>query len=346
MKKEKRTKKIEVAVLVVISIVLLSAIPTDANDVSTIQEAVNYAMIEVLPLEGISGMVINDSVTPNRIIVFVENEQSKSLVPSEIKGFKTDIEVTGRFKALGYNERVSVFPKQMSPLFRETKPRMEVIRPMVGGISVGSKTLFGSGPTGTLGVCVQYSEHTYEYMLSNAHVFAYNGLIPLQRGTPIIQPGSYDGGTSANKVGTLANYIRLRWFRFTNRADCAVARIDNGIDFLLDTELSDSDYNDYYSVDMDSDVVPNDQTQVRKSGRTTGETYGTVKYNSVISKVYYGAFVWAGFLDLIKVSPFSDAGDSGSVVDQNGDFVGLVFAGSSEYSLVCKAEYIDDLWEM
>lgn len=38
--------------------------------------------------------------------------------------------------------------------------------------------------------------------------------------------------------------------------------------------------------------------------------------------------------------PFIESGDSGSLVDKNGGFVGLAFAASTEVAVVCKAKYI------
>jgi hypothetical protein len=80
---------------------------------------------------------------------------------------------------------------------------------------------------------------------------------------------------------------------------------------------------------------------VEKSGRTTGYTTGTVAYTDASTWVDYGSGKKAYFVDQILVyQPFIDSGDSGSCVDKGGSFVGLAFAGSSSYAVICKASYI------
>ncbi len=85
---------------------------------------------------------------------------------------------------------------------------------------------------------------------------------------------------------------------------------------------------------------------VRKSGRTSGVTESTVYLTNASVIVDYGSGKQAYFVDQIIVTqpisqPFSQGGDSGSVVvDIDEKFVGLVFAGSADYSIVCKASYI------
>lgn len=80
---------------------------------------------------------------------------------------------------------------------------------------------------------------------------------------------------------------------------------------------------------------------VRKSGRTTGVTTSTVYDTDATVKVWYTSSKWAIFYDQILVyQPFIESGDSGSLVDKGGAFVGLAFAGSSSTAVVCKAKYI------
>jgi hypothetical protein len=76
---------------------------------------------------------------------------------------------------------------------------------------------------------------------------------------------------------------------------------------------------------------------VRKSGRTTGFTQGTIQSINVTVTVSYGVCGMARFVGQIAIVPgtFSAAGDSGSPVlgdmDSSGRRrpVGLLFAGSS-----------------
>lgn len=74
--------------------------------------------------------------------------------------------------------------------------------------------------------------------------------------------------------------------------------------------------------------------KVKKSGRTTGTTKGSIQAVDVTVKVKYSKGM-ATFVNQILITPggFSDAGDSGSLivedVDSNPRPVGLLFAGSS-----------------
>jgi len=57
-------------------------------------------------------------------------------------------------------------------------------------------------------------------------------------------------------------------------------------------------------------------------------------------QVYYTDTKWAYLTDQIMTRAFSSPGDSGSAVDKNGKFVGLLYAGSNTVSVICKAQYI------
>ncbi len=176
-------------------------------------------------------------------------------------------------------------------------------------------------------------------ILSNAHVIAMDPGTStfLKIGTPVIQPGSYDGGTLNNKVGNLEKYISITFndFRRPNYADAAIASIDEGVGGTPGAQFGD------YTVSGTIEVIKVGDG-VRKSGRTTGVTTSTVKSTNASVRVFYGN-KWAYFKDQILVDNrggFVGAGDSGSCVDKGGEFVGLVFAGSSDLAVVCKAKHI------
>jgi len=63
-----------------------------------IKEARKHAEEILLPLEGIAG--ISHREDPPRIIVYLEHEKYKDKVPNEIDGFKTEVIVIGKVKAL------------------------------------------------------------------------------------------------------------------------------------------------------------------------------------------------------------------------------------------------------
>jgi hypothetical protein len=161
---------------------------------------------------------------------------------------------------------------------------------------------------------------------------------PLPLGTPVIQPGTYDGGTIKDKVGFLYRYTRITFGpRSVNYADAAIAKVT--IPNYVAGEVLDSDNKNTYTISGTVEVNVGDS--VRKSGRTTGVTVNVVFDTSATVKVWYGPYRWAIFYDQILVyQPFVSGGDSGSLVDKNGAFVGLAFAGSDAVAVVCKAKYI------
>ena len=266
------------------------------------------------------------------IVVFLENEEAKEEVPSHFEGFPVRREVTGRFYALPLQVAEPIAPSQANT---ESPDRKGIVRPLVGGISL-SAYVAGEYWAGTLGM-VTYDNK----ILSNAHVIAMdldnNFLSP---GIPAIQPGSYDGGTSANQVGALEDYIPIIFSnpgnRVYNYADAAIATLDPEVEGLSGWQFGEEGD---YQVSGVTEVTAGDT--VRKSGRTSGVTENEVDVTNALVYVEYGPGKRAYFADQIAVyQPFSQSGDSGSLVDKGGEFVGLVFAGSDTHSIVCKASYI------
>jgi len=273
------------------------------------------------------------------IVVFLENEQAKTIAPDQFEGFPVRREVTGMFQALTVQVAEPAAPSQANQV---SANRTGVVRPLIGGISVSALAGEQYIYAGTLGM-VTYDNK----ILSNAHVIAMdpddNAFLEL--GTAIIQPGTLDGGTSANQVGALESYIPIVFYNNPNRpnptlnyADAAIATLDPEVEGLSGWQFGETGN---YQVSGTTTVAEEDT--VRKSGRTTGVTEGTVYSPNAAGWVQYDDHMWAYFDDQIVIpQPFSGSGDSGSVVDKDGSFIGLVFAGSASYSIVCKASYIID----
>jgi hypothetical protein len=84
--------------------------------------------------------------------------------------------------------------------------------------------------------------------------------------------------------------------------------------------------------------------RVKKSGRTTGLTEGTIEQTDVTVKVNFGAGRTAIFADQLIAGPMSKGGDSGSVVLTTGnDVVGLLFAGSNTTTIINRIQNVFDL---
>ncbi|MBS7617961.1 hypothetical protein KEJ25_05060 [Candidatus Bathyarchaeota archaeon] len=322
------------AVLLLSTLTFMSVLSMPA---SNIKDARKHAEEVLLPLEGVAG--ISHSEEPPRIIVYIEHEKYKSKIPDEIKGFKTEIIVTGRIKALALLQLESLVTTQYN--YGSPVSRTGEVRPIVGGISCGvPEAAFKGKMAGTLGLIVKGPGGSY-YVLSNAHVIAMDinaKFLPL--GTPVLQPGTYDGGTTEDEIGKLYKYIKITFGpRGKNYADAAIAILTISESDYLAYEVLGYDDQITYTISGTYEVLKGNS--VRKSGRTTGVTTNTVTDTLATVKVWYTYSKWAIFYDQILVTqPFIEAGDSGSLVDKDGAFVGLAFAGSDTIAVVCKAKYI------
>jgi hypothetical protein len=329
--------KILSSILVVILLCSFIFIGVVGVQASNIKEARKHAEEKLLPLEGIAG--ISHREDPPRIIVYIEHEKYKNNVPDEIDGFKTEIIVIGKIKALSLLQ----LEEKIKPTYTYSEPvsRTSKVRPIVGGVSLGvPEEAYRGKMAGTLGLIV-YGPNNNLYILSNAHVIAMNSkaqFLPL--GTATLQPGTYDSGTVEDKVGEFYKYIKITFGpRGKNYADAAIAKITI-YDYLVG-EVLGSDNQNTYTISSITEVSIGDS--VRKSGRTTEVTINTVFDTDATVKVWYTLSKWAIFYDQILVyQPFIKSGDSGSPVDKDGAFVGLAFAGSSTTAVVCKAKYIID----
>jgi hypothetical protein len=80
---------------------------------------------------------------------------------------------------------------------------------------------------------------------------------------------------------------------------------------------------------------------IKKSGRTTGLTTGTIEQIDVTARVNYGLNKVGVFVDQFMASPMSEGGDSGSVVVNNDNkLVGLLFAGSNSGTVVNRIQNV------
>jgi hypothetical protein len=333
MKKEKRF--LLFLALVLIGALLFSSVPASAGENpgrgKSLAEARKALEQELLPLAGAGFVGITHSETEGKITVFVEDEQTRQRVPRSFKGYAVRTEVTGKIQA---------FSTQVAePLTGVSEERRGEVRPLVGGISLSAYVTKGAGIylyAGSLGM-VTYDDK----ILSNAHVIAMNPDTYefLATGTPIIQPGSGDGGRLSERVGALETYIPINFDpNAKNYADAAISSIDGSVSASPGEQFYEGGN---YWIEGWTEVTQGDI--VRKSGRTTGVTTSGVIHTNVSVVVQYGDQL-AYFVDQIVVTQenwsFAAPGDSGSAVDKNGEFVGLLFAGSEDSAVICKAEHI------
>jgi len=302
---------------------------------------------------GVGYKVKNNQLTPTpSVVVSVTKKVPAStlstadLIPPHIDGAVTDVIETGEILAHGF-------------------ARNTALRPLRPGISIG----LANGSTGTLGTFVRKSGLTFA--LSNNHVFA--ALNQAALGAAIVQPGAADGGALAQQVATLSEYIPISLLEqaaavasatsqaaaptgfaailaalislisslFQTRSSTLQVppvttpeanRVDAALALLVAGISADPNIVDLGSPPAGI-IDPQLGMKVFKSGRTSGVTEATITQLDVTADVRYGEQT-ARFAGQIMTTPFSQAGDSGSLVlDFNRNAVGLLFAGSSQVSM-------------
>lgn len=257
-----------------------------------------------------------------------------ALVPKTLGGLKTDVVETGKIFAL-----------------QDPRQKMRPARP---GISVGHYQI----TAGTLGCLVQRNGQVY--ILSNNHVLANSNAAQL--GDAILQPGPYDGGTSADQIGTLEQFVPVGFEQgsppsggcspltflmklFGQRATPTVNEPGNNtVDCAIARPLSA----DLVSPDILNIGIPTGVgtatlgTPVQKSGRTTGFTTDQITQIDVTVSVDYGGKI-AVYKNQLMAGALSQGGDSGSaVLDMNKQVVGLLFAGSNTTTIMNPIQFVLD----
>lgn len=206
-------------------------------------------------------------------------------------------------------------------------------RPVPIGVSTGHPDI----TAGTIGARV--TDGTDVYALSNNHVYANQNDATI--GDAVIQPGTFDGGSSpADDISTLSDFEPMLFNGSNNTMDAAIAVSSTA-------NLWNSTPNDGYGTPTTAPVSASVGQVVKKYGRTTKFTTVTVSEINVTVDVCYEGFPsctkLARFVDQIAIvdGTFSDGGDSGSlIVDGNDNPVGLLFAGSSTRTLANRIDLV------
>jgi hypothetical protein len=234
-------------------------------------------------------------------------------------------------------------------------------RPALGGVSIGHINV----TAGTLGCLVLKGGALF--ILSNNHVLADSNLG--KEGDPIIQPGKHDGGTLADQIATLEEFVSIDFG--TSPPTCPTAKTveqllnaiakgmgsghrvvsyqesggENRVDAALARPLS-PDLVERHILNIG---VPKGSreatlgTNIKKSGRTTGFTTGSIIQIDATVQVSYGSAGVATFTDQFVAGPMSAGGDSGSaVLDEEDYVVGLLFAGSENTTIFTPIQFVLD----
>lgn len=274
------------------------------------------------------------------------------VVPKSIDDADTDVIEVGDVVALGVMDI----------------KRTDKHRPAMPGISAGHYKI----SAGTFGALV-YDKKTGEpLLLSNNHVFANssNGRDGRAKvGDPIYQPGPHDGGTKADVIATLHNFVPVtlettasscrvataveaalnrvvKWFR--KSYEVRLFKRASGVN-LVDAATAKPVNKNWVIADIAGIGVPKGMAEakvgdkVRKSGRTSGLNSGSVKVVQATIKVGMGDAGDATFSDQIVTTHIAQPGDSGSlVVNEKGEAVGLLSAGSDSVSIFGRMKNVCD----
>lgn len=281
------------------------------------------------------------------VVVFVKKKVNKGdlrshqMIPEKVENLKTDVIEIGEIKLLTNTERY---------------------RPIRPGCSIGHYAI----SAGTLGAVVRDRKSGEKLILSNNHVLANvtNGRDGRARqGDSILQPGAYDGGKmDQDVVAYLYKYAPIS--KVMSESECpvataAVSTVNNIFKFVKPNYsmklMKSSNQNNIVdaalakpiNVELNEEIIeigkingvaePQLGDKVKKSGRTTGYTEGTIKAIDVTMKVSLGEDSYAVFTAQVLSDIKSGPGDSGSLVlDSNNKAVGLLFAGSDTTTLFNK----------
>ena len=234
-------------------------------------------------------------------------------LPTSLDGVPVRVIVTGKIEALHHRPGHNAGPGGGGGIDRTAR----FDRPVPIGVSTGHPDI----TAGTIGARV--TDGTDVYALSNNHVYAAQNAASI--GDQVIQPGAIDGGSSpGDDIGTLAAFEPIVFGGADNMIDAAIALTSIG-------EIDNGTPSDGYGVPSSTTVLASVGMDVKKYGRTTGESHSSISAINATVNVGYDVGT-ARFVQQIVVSggSFSSGGDSGSlIVTENGNNpVGLLYAGS------------------
>ncbi len=285
------------------------------------------------------------------IMVFVEKKMPKEdlvrsqFIPEKLEGAHTDVIETGEIRLL--NERTSK------------------ARPAQPGMSIGHYKI----SAGTFGAVVKDAVTKEPYILSNNHILANvtNGKDNRAKiGDPILQPGTYDGGTNQDIIAHLHRFVpvniegqppscpvaqffemllnrilvfirpnykfRLEKYSFENLVDAALAK-------PISQDMISSEILGLGSIKGVKKGMPG--LNVQKSGRSSGITKGKIRSIDAYVKVNMGDKKEAVFNKQLVSDPIAKPGDSGSIViDTDNNAVGLLFAGSDKITIINPIQHV------
>ncbi len=305
--------------------VVLSPADPQVKAVMAVQERVTDDLLRRPGVIGTGTGMTADGKPAIVVLLKSESLAKEAALPPTLDDVPVVTLVTGEIKALR-GRRPSV------------DPTARFDRPVPIGVSTGHPAI----TAGTIGCRVKDAQGNV-FALSNNHVYAATnfldctpnpGVYDCALGDPVIQPGTFDGGSSpADDIGTVADFEPIDFSPgATNTIDAAIASSSTAL-------LGNSTPSDGYGTPQSQTVAARVGMRVMKYGRTTGQTRGRISAINATVDVNYGAPGVARFVGQVVISgSFSAGGDSGSLIvgarrADRGKPVALLFAGSTNTTI-------------
>lgn len=244
-------------------------------------------------------------------------------------------------------------------------------RPAPPGVSLGHYDI----TAGTFGAVVWDRNDHSLLILSNNHVLA--NCNRGATGDAILQPGTADGGTNPNdRLAELTRFIPVRYtdeqpsvppmscqtqllialarFLGLNRLAVSLQKppeiVTNLVDAAVAKPLNESDIlEEILEIGkIDGIAAAELGSTVRKFGRTSGLTTGTIIVVDTTVTVGYDGNHMARFDNQVLTTAMSQGGDSGSLIVDGGSqkAVGLLFAGSDKSTVFTPIQTVLDKLEV
>jgi hypothetical protein len=269
----------------------------------------------LLRLEGVVGTAVGLGPDGHEQVQLFTKTGGVRGLPASLDGVPVSVVVTGEIKALPAVANAPIAAAAVNRTARFT-------RPVPIGVSTGNQRQCSAG---TIGARVKSGTTTYA--LSNNHVYALENTAPI--GSNVLQPGRYDLNCASGSnalLGKLSKFVSITFSTSANN------KVDAAIAAATTANLGKSTPSDGYGAPSPTIIAAALNQAVKKYGRTTGLTTGTVVgLNATINVGYSrGTARFVGQIVIRGKGQFSRAGDSGSlIVNGSRRPVGLLFAGSS-----------------
>jgi len=238
-------------------------------------------------------------------------------LPRSLDGVPVSVVTTGQIRATPVTADAPAWPLAAA----HVDATGSFSRPVPIGVSSGNQ---GECSVGTIGARVKSGNATYA--LSNNHLYALENKAPL--GSKVLQPGRADLNCASGSNAMLGPLSKFATIQFSTSAK---NKVDAAIAAAPIANLDRSTPSDGYGTPSATIVAAALNQTVRKYGRTTGLTTGTVVGLNAMLNVGYssGTARFVGQITIKSKGQFSRGGDSGAlIVDANRRPVGLLFAGT------------------